>query len=101
MSKCALAARHSYDAVGIPSARTKERQQSIMKYVLIAIIYHRCYGHTRRQAEAVKTDVEQVKGPDLAPPESDLRTAEHLDRRVAEAALQFARGRLIARQETI
>ncbi len=41
------------------------------------------------------------QGPDLAPPESDLRTAEHLGRRVAEAALQFARGRLIARQEIV
>jgi multimeric flavodoxin WrbA len=34
------------------------------------------------------------QGPDLAPPPSDLRTAEHLGRRVAETALHFARGRL-------
>ncbi len=33
------------------------------------------------------------QGPDLAPPESDLATARHLGRRVAEATLQFARGR--------
>lgn len=33
------------------------------------------------------------EGPDTAPPESDLATARHLGRRVAEAALQFARGR--------
>ena len=46
-----------------------------------------------------QSNTDQV--PDLAPPESDLRAAEHLNHRVAEAALQFARGRLIARQETI
>lgn len=34
------------------------------------------------------------QGPDAAPPPSDLRTAAHLGRRVAEAALQFARGRV-------
>jgi multimeric flavodoxin WrbA len=38
------------------------------------------------------------QGPDLAPPPSDLRTAEHLGRRVAETALRFARGRLMARE---
>ena len=32
-----------------------------MKGVLIAIVYHSGYGHTRRQAEAVKTGVEQVE----------------------------------------
>ncbi|MFI9553002.1 flavodoxin family protein [Nonomuraea endophytica] len=32
-------------------------------------------------------------GPDAAPMESDLRTAEHLGRRVATTAAQFARGR--------
>ncbi len=36
------------------------------------------------------------QGPELAPPQSDLRTAEHLGRRVAETALQFARGRFVA-----
>jgi len=36
------------------------------------------------------------QGPDLAPPESDLATARHLGRRVAEATLQFARGRAVA-----
>ncbi|HEY8460336.1 MAG TPA: flavodoxin family protein [Blastocatellia bacterium] len=41
------------------------------------------------------------QGSDLAPPESDLRTAEHLGRRVAETTLQFMRGRLTARQKTI
>lgn len=34
------------------------------------------------------------EGPDVAPPAADLLTAEHLGRRVAEVALQFARGRL-------
>jgi NAD(P)H dehydrogenase (quinone) len=33
------------------------------------------------------------QGPDLAPPEADLATARHLGRRVAETALQLARGR--------
>lgn len=33
------------------------------------------------------------QGPDVAPPESDLATARHLGRRVAEATLQFVRGR--------
>jgi multimeric flavodoxin WrbA len=32
------------------------------------------------------------QGPDLAPPESDRRTAEHLGRRVAEAALRWQAG---------
>lgn len=34
------------------------------------------------------------QGPDVAPPEADLATSCHLGRRVAEAALQFARGRM-------
>lgn len=34
------------------------------------------------------------QGADVAPPLADLLTAEHLGRRVAEVALQFARGRL-------
>lgn len=34
------------------------------------------------------------QGPDLVPPESDLATARHLGRRVAEVTLQFARGRI-------
>lgn len=34
------------------------------------------------------------QGPDLAPPESDLATARHLGRRVAETTLQFVRGRI-------
>jgi multimeric flavodoxin WrbA len=33
------------------------------------------------------------QGSDVAPPESDLATARHLGRRVAEATLQFVRGR--------
>ncbi|HEX7037891.1 MAG TPA: flavodoxin family protein [Pseudomonadales bacterium] len=33
------------------------------------------------------------QGPDLAPPESDLATARHLGRRVAEATRQFVLGR--------
>lgn len=33
------------------------------------------------------------EGPDLAPPESDLATARHLGRRVAEVTLQLTRGR--------
>ena len=34
------------------------------------------------------------QGPDLAPPEADLATARHLGQRVAEATLQFVRGRV-------
>ncbi len=41
------------------------------------------------------------QGPEFAPPESDLRTAEHLGRRVAETALQFARGRSVAQQDNL
>lgn len=33
------------------------------------------------------------EGPDRVPPDSDRRTAEHLGRRVAEAALQWKQGR--------
>jgi multimeric flavodoxin WrbA len=35
------------------------------------------------------------QGPELAPPASDLRTAEHLGRRVAETTLQLVRGRAV------
>ncbi len=41
------------------------------------------------------------QGPDLAPPQADLRTAEHLGRRVAETTLQFVRGRLITRRASL
>jgi NAD(P)H dehydrogenase (quinone) len=34
---------------------------------------------------------------DVAPPQADLMTARHLGQRVAQAALQFARGRLASR----
>jgi multimeric flavodoxin WrbA len=34
-------------------------------------------------------------GPDIAPPEADLATARHLGRRVAEATIQFVRGRAV------
>ena len=37
--------------------------------------------------------LERGRGADVAPPEADLRTAEHLGRRVAEAARQFRYGR--------
>ena len=40
---------------------------------------------------AAQSNVDQ--GPDAAPPEADLATARHLGRRVAEATLQFVRGR--------
>lgn len=33
------------------------------------------------------------QGPELTPPEADLATARHLGKRVAEATLQFVRGR--------
>jgi NAD(P)H dehydrogenase (quinone) len=33
------------------------------------------------------------EGPDLAPPQADLRTAEHLGQRVAEVTLQLLRGK--------
>jgi hypothetical protein len=36
------------------------------------------------------------QGPDIAPPESDLLTAEYLGERVARVTQQFARGRLAA-----
>ena len=36
------------------------------------------------------------QGPDFAPPESDLLTAEHLGERVARVTQQFVRGRLLA-----
>ncbi len=39
------------------------------------------------------------QGADVAPPAADLLTAEHLGRRVAEAALQFARGRAASAAE--
>ena len=39
------------------------------------------------------------QGPDVAPPESDLRTAEHLGERVARVTQQFVRGRLPANAE--
>jgi NAD(P)H dehydrogenase (quinone) len=42
---------------------------------------------------AAQSNVDQ--SPDVAPPESDLLTARHLGRRVAETALQFARGRAV------
>ncbi|MGE0408431.1 MAG: flavodoxin family protein [Amphiplicatus sp.] len=35
------------------------------------------------------------EGPELAPPESDLATARHLGRRVAETTLQFVKGRAL------
>jgi NAD(P)H dehydrogenase (quinone) len=35
------------------------------------------------------------QGPDLAPPEADLATARYLGCRVAEATLQFVRGRVL------
>jgi multimeric flavodoxin WrbA len=35
---------------------------------------------------------------DIAPPQSDLDTARHLGQRVAQAALQFARGRTASRE---
>ncbi|WP_437604394.1 hypothetical protein [Sorangium sp. So ce590] len=38
------------------------------------------------------------KGPDVAPPEADLRTAEHLGRRVAETTRQLTCGRLVTGQ---
>ncbi|WP_438021466.1 flavodoxin family protein [Sorangium sp. So ce315] len=38
------------------------------------------------------------QGPDVAPPEADLRTAEHLGRRVAEITRQLVCGRLVTGQ---
>lgn len=40
-------------------------------------------------------------GPDVVPPEADLATARHLGRRVAEATLQFVRGRAAERQRDL
>ena len=45
---------------------------------------------------AAQSDADQ--GPDLAPPESDLLTAEHLGERVARVTQQFVCGRLPAVQ---
>lgn len=41
------------------------------------------------------------EGPDVAPPEADLLTAEHLGRRVAITAVQFSRGRASTRVEPV
>lgn len=38
------------------------------------------------------------QGPDVAPPAADLKTAEHLGRRVAQTTLQLARGRAAGRE---
>ncbi|MBB3659591.1 multimeric flavodoxin WrbA [Rhizobium sp. BK650] len=40
---------------------------------------------------AAQSNVDE--GPEIAPPEADLATARHLGQRVAEATLQFMRGR--------
>ena len=40
------------------------------------------------------------QGPEVAPPLSDLATARHLGRRVAEATLQFLRGRAVGAECT-
>ncbi|OHV73045.1 NADPH-dependent FMN reductase [Pseudofrankia sp. BMG5.36] len=47
---------------------------------------------------ASQSNVDQ--GPDLAPPDADLRTGEHLGRRVAETTLQFVSGRRVAPART-
>jgi NAD(P)H dehydrogenase (quinone) len=39
------------------------------------------------------------QGPDLAPPDADRRTAEHLGKRVAEAALRWKAGAEILQQQ--
>ncbi len=41
---------------------------------------------------AAQSNVDQ--GPEVVPPEADLATARHLGKRVAEATLQFVRGRV-------
>lgn len=41
------------------------------------------------------------QGPDLAPPESDLLTARHLGRRVAQVTLQFVGGRMAQEKTSI
>jgi len=52
-----------------------------MKRALIAIVYHSGYGHTRRQAEAVKSGVEQVEAT-----EAVLLTAEEAQTRWGDLA---------------
>ncbi len=47
--------------------------------------------HTYTLGAAAQSNADE--GPDVAPPVADLRTAEHLGRRVAETTLQFVRGR--------
>ena len=41
------------------------------------------------------------QGADLAPPQSDLATARHLGQRVAEATLQFVRGRTVEQEPAL
>ncbi|MCY1296635.1 Flavodoxin FldP [compost metagenome] len=41
------------------------------------------------------------QGADLAPPQSDLATATHLGQRVAEATLQFVRGRALKQEPAL
>lgn len=114
-----------------------------MDNTCIAVIYHSGYGHTARQAEAVRAGIERVdgtqcllltveeaparwndlisaeaiifgtptyvggaqsnvdQGADLAPTQSDLATARHLGQRVAEATLQFVRGRTLKEEPAI
>jgi hypothetical protein len=58
--------------------------------ISVVIAYHSGYGHTARQAQAVASGAESVPGV-----RADLRTAEHLGRRVAQVALQMRQGRLV------
>jgi hypothetical protein len=61
---------------------------------MVAVVFHSGYGHTRKQAEAGQSNVDE--GPEKGPSVSDLRTAEHLGRRVAEAAARWRAGRTLA-----
>lgn len=54
------------------------------------IAYHSGYGRTARQAQAVASGAASV--PRV---HADLRTAEHLGRRVAQVAVQLRQGRLV------
>ncbi len=60
-----------------PSARLR----IVMARTRIAIVYHSRYGHTRRQAEAVRRGVEEVEGA-----EALLLSVEEAQRRWDELA---------------
>ena len=55
--------------------------------IRIAIVYHSGYGHTRRQAEAVRCGVEQVEGAEALPLDVDEAQARWGDLAFADAII--------------